>query len=66
MRSIIPPGGLVTVSMGTFRAHSGDGWPATLVMIEVIGGPTFTLTPEQWREMVSKIRAAPTAADLGA
>jgi hypothetical protein len=66
VKAIIPPGGLVAVSQGSFTINRDGGWPATLVLVETAGGPTFTLTPEQWAYLVSQIRAAPNAAVLGA
>lgn len=66
MRSILPPdGGRVVVSQGTFTQRDVPG-PVVLVMIEITGGPTFTIDPAVWTELVRKIRKAPSATYLGA
>lgn len=66
MRSILPPdAGPVAVSAGAFNNGKGE-WPAELVMIEVTGGPVITIEPYAWNDLVRRIRAARTAAEIGA
>lgn len=66
MKSILPPdGGPITVTSGTYYKA---GWPSpgVLVMVEVIGGPVITLTPEQWDALVTRIRKATSLRELRA
>ena len=66
MKALLPPdGGPLTVYSGTFTDGLGQ-LPAHLVLIEVDGGPVLTLTPQQWNDLVRRIRAARTATDIGA
>ena len=66
MKTLIPlTAGPIAVYSGTFRDGKGQ-YPVELVMIEVPGGPIFTLTPAQWRWLVNAIRGARTARELEA
>ena len=66
MKVIIPAGGPVQVYSAAFRTNS-DLQPVVLVAIEGAGGrPFVTLDPYQWEYLVTKIRAATSADDLGA
>ncbi len=66
MRVLLAPDGRgIAVTSGAFTPPSG-AYPEILVMIEIVGGPTITLTPQQWSTLVNRIRGARTARELGA
>lgn len=66
MKAILPRnGGRIAVTSGTFLSTM-ERSPAVLVMVEIEGGPVITLTPEQWDELVNRIRRAPTLRELRA
>ena len=66
MKAILPPdGGPVTVMSGAFT-HAGYSDHQILVMVEIQGGPVITIAPSVWNDLVRRIRAAPTAREIGA